>query len=236
MADPLVLLPGLMCDARAFGPQLAELGQVVPVTIAPLGQGERMEEIASGLIPQLPRRFALAGHGMGGAVAMEILRRAPERVARLALIATSPLPDTPSQATDRDTRIVGARAGRLAQVLAEHHGQSRLAHGPFRAEIAALMEEMALSLGPDTYVRQNRAMQRRRDQQATMRRCAVPTLVLCGAEDPLYPVKRQEFLAELIPGATLKVLAGAGHMPMLEQADATSDALRDWLGLPYVLR
>ena len=236
MTEPLVLLPGMMCDARAFGPQIAELGQILPVTVAPTARGERLEEIASELVSALPRRFALAGHGLGGAVAMEILRRAPDRVARLALIATSPLPDTPQQATARDTSIVRTRAGRFAEVLREDRGPDLLAPGPYRAEIHTLMTEMAQSLGPDAYLRQLRAMQRRRDQQATLRRCAVPTLVLCGAEDRIYPVKRQEFVAELVPGARLRVLPGAGHMPMLEQADATTDALRDWLGLPYVLR
>ena len=86
MADPLVLLPGLMSDARVFWPQIAELSAKTAVTVAPITQGERIEEIASGLLDQLPKRFALAGLGLGGAVALEILRRAPDRLTRLALI------------------------------------------------------------------------------------------------------------------------------------------------------
>ncbi len=91
MAEPLVLLPDMMCVARVWATQLTVLSYERPVTIAPVCVGDRIEEIASGLLSSLPAKFALCGHGMGGAIALELFRRAPERVIRLALIGTNPL-------------------------------------------------------------------------------------------------------------------------------------------------
>ena len=117
MAEPLVLLPGMMCDARLFGPQIAELSAEMAVTVAPVTRGERIEEIASGLLDLLPKRFALAGLSMGGIVAMELLRRAPDRITRIALMGTNPLAETPVIAAAREPQIVKVRSGRLMEVM-----------------------------------------------------------------------------------------------------------------------
>lgn len=228
MLDPLVLLPGMMCDARLFGPQIAELSSEGPLTVAPIGHSDRIEDLACDLLQVLPQKFALAGLSMGGIVAMEILRRAPERVCRLALMDTNPLAETPQSAAGYEPMIVGARAGRLDDVLRGFMRPDYLAPGPQRAEVLALMREMGLYLGAETFVRQARALQRRRDQQNTLRRCKVPTLVLCGEHDGLTPVKRHRFMAELIPDARLEIIADAGHLPTLENPDATTRALRSW--------
>jgi pimeloyl-ACP methyl ester carboxylesterase len=98
------------------------------------------------------------------------------------------------------------------------------------------MAEMARDLGPQVFLRQVRALQKRRDQQATLRKCKVPALVLCGAHDRLTPVKRHEFMAGLIPYAKLVVLDDAGHVPTLEAPDAVTQALREWMDQPFVLR
>lgn len=229
MKEPLVLLPGMMSDARLFGPQIAELSKDTAVMVAPVTQGERMEKIASGLLDILPKRFALAGLSMGGAVAMEIMRRAPDRVSRIALIDTHPLAETPVVSASREPLIVKVRSGRLDEVMRSEIAPTTLAPGPYRSEVLALVMDMARTLGPEIYIRQARAMQRRKDQQATLRRCKVPALVMCGAYDILFPVKRHEFMAELIPCAQLRVLEDAGHLPTLEQPEQTTAALRDWL-------
>jgi pimeloyl-ACP methyl ester carboxylesterase len=236
MAEPLVFLPGMMCDARLFGPQIAELSADHCVTVAPVTQGERIEEIASGLLDQLPARFALAGLSMGGIVAMELLRRAPDRITRIALMDTNPLAETPPVAAAREPQIVGVRTGRLEQVMRDEMKPHYLAPGPHRAEVLDLVMDMALTLGADTFVRQSRALQRRRDQQGTLRKCKVPTLVLCGAHDALCPVKRHTFMAELIPYAKLVILENAGHLPTLETPAETTQALRDWLKQPLILQ
>lgn len=234
--EALVLIPGLMADARLFAPQIEALSRTRAVMVAPATQGERIEEIASELLSQLPQKAAIAGHGLGGMVAMELLRRAPERVTRIALLDTHPLADTPQEAAAREPRIVGAKAGRLADMMREEIWPGALAPGAQRPQIMALVADMAAALGPEVFVRQSRALQRRRDQQGTLRRCKVPALVLCGLHDAICPVKRHSFLAELIPHAVLQVIETAGHLPTLEAPDETTQALRAWLRQPYVLR
>ncbi|OWU85110.1 alpha/beta hydrolase [Oceanicola sp. 22II-s10i] len=234
MAEPLVLIPGLMCDTRLFADQIAACAPDRTVTVALPTQGERMEEIASNLLDQLPHRFALIGHCIGGGVAMEILRRAPERVQRLALISTSPLADTPQQAADRETVIVKARSGQLEEALKAVMPVDVLAPGPGRLGIQARYVEMGLALGPAAFERQIRALQRRRDQQATLRKIKVPTLLACGTHDQMTPVKRHEFMAELIRGSRFVEMPEAGHLLPIEQPAALTEALRGWLTAPPV--
>lgn len=229
MAEPLVLLPGMMCDARIFAPQINALSRERAVMVAPITQGERVEEIASNILDQLPLRFALAGLSMGGIVAMEVLRRAPERVSRLCMMDTNPLAETPAEAASREPMIVGVRAGRLEEVMRQAMRPDFLAPGAGRMPVLNTVYAMAADLGPEVFINQSRALQRRRDQQSTLRKCKVPTLILCGAHDRLTPVKRHSFMAELMPAARLEVIEDAGHLPPLETPDATTAALRDWL-------
>jgi len=236
MKEPLVLLPGMMCDARVFGPQIAELSSDTAVMVAPVTMGERIEETASALLDILPKRFALAGLSMGGIIAMEILRRAPDRVTRIALMDTNPLAETPVSAANREPQIVKVRSGRLTEVMRDNIQPSHLAPGPYRGEVLDLVMDMAQTLGSEVFIRQSRVLQRRKDQQATLRKCRVPALVLCGAHDTLCPPKRHEFMAELIPYARLTVLEDSGHFPTLEQPAETTAALRSWMDQPYVLK
>ncbi|MDO6728899.1 alpha/beta fold hydrolase [Marinovum sp. 2_MG-2023] len=236
MREPLVFLPGFMCDARVFGPQVLALSADTPVMVAPVTIGERVEEIASALMSALPAKFALAGLGFGGIVAMEVMRRAPERVLRVALMDTTPLAETPQEAAAREARLVKARTGRLVEALEEELRLSGLAVSPDSAEVRAMALDMGLHLGAEVYARQTRAAVRRRDQQAVMRKCKVPAMVMCGAENVALPVKRHQFLSTLIPYARLKVIEGAGHMSPMEQPEAVIEALRDWQKQPFVLQ
>lgn len=236
MPETLVLLPGMMCDARLFVPQIADLSRDHVVTVAPITQGERVEEIASAILDGLPAKFALAGLSMGGIVAMELLRRAPERITRIALMDTNPLAETPQTAAAYEPMIIGARAGRLDEVMRGFMRPDFLAPGPQRLSVLNKVFDMARDLGPEILVRQVRALQRRRDQQAVLRKCKVPALVLCGEHDRLTPLKRHAFMAELIPSARLEVIADAGHLPTLEAPEAVTTALRAWLKQPYVLQ
>ena len=229
MKTPLVLVPGMMCDARQFWPQSGALSAGRSVQVAPATTGSTLDESAREVLSAAPRRFALAGLGMGGIVAMEVLRRGGDRISRLALMDTNCLAELPKVAAAREPQIVGARSGRLAEIMRDELKPNYLAPGAGRAAVMETVMAMALDLGVDVFVRQSRALQRRPDQQATLRKSRVPTLVLCGEHDALCPVGRHEFIAALMPNAQLEIIADAGHMPTLEQPDRVNDLLRRWL-------
>lgn len=231
MREPLVFLPGMMCDARLFGPQIAAFSTDYVVTVAPVGVGDRMEEMASDLLDALPRKFALVGAAMGGSVAMELLRRAPDRISRIALISTTSLAETPQSAADYEPLIAKLKAGLLDQAVSCVIRPDHLAPGPLRNSVLHLLAAMAESLGPEVLIRQARAWQRRRDYQSTLRRCPVPALVICGEYDTRTPVKHHDFMASLIPDAELALIQDAGHYPTLEAPDAVIATLRSWMRL-----
>lgn len=229
MRDPLVFLPPMMCDARVFSPQITAFSPGFAVTVAPLTGGDRIEEIASRLLDVLPRRFALVGHAMGGMVAMELMRRASDRVSRIALMCTNSLAETPQTAAEYEPVIIKLKAGQVPEAVQGIFPPSSLAPGTGRARIGAELVDMARNIGTQAIVPQLRAVQRRRDYQADLRRCKVPALVLCGTYDQITPVRRHELMAGLIPGAELRVIEEAGHMAPLEQPDAVNAALFEWL-------
>lgn len=159
-----------------------------------------------------------------------------ERVTRVVLISTPPLSETPQAAAGREARIVAARSGRLQGAMQEEIPLTALADTEWRGEVMALMQDMALGLGEGVFLRQSRAMQRRPDQQKTMRRIKIPALIMGGEADTLLPVKRQEFTAGLMPYGKMSVIEGAGHVPSLEQPDLVSTAIEAFLNGPVLLR
>lgn len=229
MQVPLLLLPGMMCDARLFAPQIAAFSATRPVMVMPLTGRDTVAALAEDILTHAPSRFALAGLSMGGIVAMEVITRAPERVTHLALLDTNPVAEPPERASARLPQIDAARKGQLRRIMRDEMKPNYLADGPRKAEILDLCMAMADTLGADVFVDQSRALATRPDQCDALRRVSVPTLILCGEDDTLCPLDRHEMMRDLIPGATLSVIAGAGHMPTLEQPDLTNDALRDWL-------
>ncbi|MEM9795085.1 MAG: alpha/beta fold hydrolase [Pseudomonadota bacterium] len=225
---PLVLLPGMMCDARLFAPQIAAISDRA-VMVAPLGGADSMAGLAAGVLAVAPPRFALAGLSMGGIVAMEIVAQAPERVAGLCLMDTNPLAERPEVAAARQPQIAHVRDGGLGAVMRDEMKPNYLADGPRRPAILELCMEMATALGPQVFARQSRALMARPDRQDVLRGVRVPSLVLCGAEDSLCPPARHELMRDLIPEARLVVVDGAGHLPVLERPEAVNAALSAWL-------
>ncbi|MEI2687175.1 MAG: alpha/beta hydrolase [Cypionkella sp.] len=234
--EPLVLIPGLMSDARLFLPQIVRLGSGRPLHIALPTTGDTVEQMSDAIQAGLPPRFALLGHGLGGDVALDLIRRAPDRVTRVVLMATDPLAEAPQIAAAREARMVAARSGRLAEAMREEIPPSAIADSPWRDEILALVGDMALGLGEGVFLRQSRALQRRPDQQKTMRRVKLPALVISGDADPLVPMRRQEFTANLMPYGKLSVIADCGHLASLEQPEAVGDAIEAFLNGPVMLR
>ncbi len=236
MTEPILLIPGLLCDARVFLPQIVHLGFRHPLHIALPLQGETVEQMSEAILATAPPKFILMGHGLGGDVALDILRRDNGRASRAILISTDPLAEPPATAAAREARIVAAKAGRLKEVVAQEYPETAFAPSEWRAEIMALMRDMGLTLGEGVFLRQTRALQRRPDQQKTLRRANLPLLMIAGAEDPLVPVRRQDFAAQLAPHAQLAVIEGAGHLPTLEQPEAVTARIETFLNGPMMLR
>lgn len=226
---PHVFLPGMMCDARLFGPQINALSAHHPVMCIPINRHDTVEALASEVLEMAPDRFALAGLSMGGIVAMEVVRQAPDRVERLALLDTNPLAERESVKSARQPQIAAALTGDLRRVMREEMKPNYLTDGPHQGAILDLCMAMAMEQGPDVFVRQSQALMSRPDQQETLRRFSRPSLVLCGRDDGLCPVHRHELMASLLPNAHLEIIDGAGHLPTLEQPQRTNAALIRWL-------
>jgi len=234
--ETLVMIPPLLSDARVFAHQLQVMSQFRAVMVAPPTCGERIEEIASQILSWTPSKFALCGMGFGGMVAMEMMRRAPERIIRIALLSTSPQADTPEAAAAREPHIIAARSGRWNDVLQHEINSTWMAPSSDKVDLVRQLTDMGRDLGPEVYVKQARAIQRRKDQQGMLRQIQQPTAVICGRHDGQYQLKRHEFLAELIPYAQLEIIEGAGYLPTLEAPEATTDALQRWMKQPLMLR
>ena len=234
--DPILWIPGFMQDARLFLPQIVALGAGRGMQVALPTDHDTVEAISAEILAHAPERFVLVGQGLGGDVALDILRRAPERVTRLCLIAAEPLAEPPQVAAAREAGIVAVRAGRLVEVMRDEVPPSVLADTPWRGEVLALLRDMAENLGEGVYIRQTRALQRRPDQQKTMRRVKVRALILSGEADALAAQRRAEFTAGLMPFGKLQRIAGAGHLPSLEQPEAVTAALEAFLSGPVLLR
>lgn len=224
----LLLLPGLLCDARLWRDQAAALAPLARPVVADLTQDSRIEAMAARALAAVEGRFALAGLSMGGYVAFEIMRRAPERVTRLALFDTSARADTPEQTRRRRGLIALARQGQFRGVtprlLPQLIHPSRL-DGPLAAEVMAMAERV----GRDAFLRQQEAIMHRPDSRPDLARIAVPTLVAVGAEDRLTPPELAAEMAALIPGARLRLFADAGHLPPMETPEAVTAAMAEWL-------
>ncbi|WP_170477295.1 alpha/beta fold hydrolase [Ruegeria arenilitoris] len=226
---PLICLPGMMCDARLFGPQIEALSSRMPIMTFPLSQQNSVEALAADILNNAPPLFALAGLSMGGIVAMEIVRQAPERVLRLALLDTNPLAESPEVAARRGPQMAAVRKGRLWNVMRDEMKPKYLADGPRQGSILDLCMVMATDLGPDVFLRQSQALMDRSDQSETLSAYSGKALVLCGQEDGLCPVERHQLMHDLMPRSTFTIIDGAGHLPTLEQPNETTAALVRWL-------
>lgn len=227
---PLVLLPGMMCDARLFAPQLTTLTGERPVVVLSITQHDTVQALASDVLAAAPDQFALAGLSMGGIVAMEVLRQAPDRVRALALMDTNPLAERQSVKEIRVPQIKAVQAGKLKQVMQTELKPNYITDGPNSIAILDLCLDMALDLGADVFTRQSLALMSRPDQQNTLRSYTRPSLVLTGRDDRLCPIDRHRLMADLLQNSHLEIIENAGHLPTLEQPEHTTAALSRWLG------
>ena len=226
---PILLVPGLGGSARIYTPVMSALWRFGPVTVANHIRDDSVGAIARRILSEAPPRFALAGHSMGGYIAFEIMRQAPERVAKLALINTQARPDTPEASARRLAAIARVRLGGLHDVIDELF--PLLVH-PSRAGDACLrklMHDMGDDVGAEGFVNNQTAIMARADSRPTMATIKCPTLVLTGDQDQLIPNKLSKEMAAGIAGAKLVILADCGHCPQPEQPETTAAALVEWL-------
>jgi pimeloyl-ACP methyl ester carboxylesterase len=232
MTEPLVLLPGLLCDAALWAPQVDDLrGLADPITIGDLTRHDSMGDMADAILAEAPPRFALAGLSMGGYCAQEIMRRAPERVTRLALLDTSARADSDEQRARRRGLIELAQKGAFKGVTPRL--LPLLIH-PDRLQDKALTQTvigMAERIGRDGFLRQQKAIMGRPDGRPDLARIACPTRILVGRQDALTPVALHEEMEAAIPGARLVVIEESGHLTTLERPEPVNAALEEWLSL-----
>ena len=223
---PLILIPGMMCDARMWGDTSS-----LPTSIHHYlpNQADTITDLAQMILHTAPPQFALAGLSMGGIVAMEILRQAPSRVTHLALLDTNPLAETPEANARRLPQIAKVETGGLAAVMRDEMKPNYLADTLRKPQILDLCMDMALTLGPDTFVRQSRALASRPDQTATLAAYQGPALILMGEQDRLCPRPRHDLMHALMPQSRLVIIEHAAHLPTLENPTQTTAALIRWL-------
>ena len=228
-ALPLVMIPGMMCDARVFAPQIGALSRRRAIHVATITAHDSVEDLARAVLVAAPLRFALAGLSMGGIVAMAMMLQSPERIRRLALMDTSPIADSPKAAARRARQMARVESGQLASVMRDEVLPGFLDETRQGSDIGALCMDMALGLGPEIFLKQSAALRDRPDLSEVLERCRVPALVLCGEADRLCPPEGHARMRDLVEGSRLELVPGAGHLPTLEQPAATTAALESWL-------
>lgn len=225
----MLFLPGLLNDASLFQDQITALSTVATVEVADLTHSDSIAGLAADVLKLAPAEpFVLAGLSMGGYVALEIMRQAPERVCALALLDTTARPDTPA----------GTAARRELMRLAETDLNAvmeqllpRLSH-PERMNLPAVrgvIQSMATSLGKDVFIRQQQAIMNRPDSRPSLAQIRCPTLVVCGREDLITPPVLSEEIVSDIRHAKLKIIKQCGHLSTLDQPEEVSSILLDWL-------
>lgn len=226
---PILLIPGLASSARVYNPVIPALWRFATVTVANHIRDDSMAAIARRILAEAPPRFALAGHSMGGYIAFEIVRQAPERVERLALVNTQARPDTPEATANRRAQMAAAQGGNYDKAMEALY--PLLVHPSRRddAELRRVNYEMFADITPEDFVRQQTAIIGRVDSRPTLSAIRCPTLVLTGDQDLLLPHHLSDEMAEGISGAALVTIPACGHMPQFERPEATVAALTDWL-------
>ena len=233
----LLLLPGLLCDRASWAPVVPALERHAECRIPDYATEHSLGAMAERALADAPPTFALAGHSMGGRVALEVLRRAPHRVTRLALLDTGYRSRSDGSAGDDE------RTRRFALLaLAREKGMRAMGRvwmqamvHPARLNDSALVEDILAMVArqtPDDYAAQIDALLSRPDVTGLLRGIRVPTLIACGRQDAWSPLAQHEEIASLVPGSTLVAFDDCGHMAMMERPVAVASALVAWLLRP----
>src|SRR5512146_1160885 len=228
-ALPTILVPGLLSSPRLYAEQIPELWRIGPVTVALHTRDDSMAGIARRILSSAPPRFALAGLSMGGYICFEILRQAPERIAKLVLLDTSARPDAPEQSEQRRSQIDMARNGRLGEVADMLFPRMVHARRWGDESLRRIWRTMAQEVGPEGFSNQQTAIMARPDSRPGLAAIGCPTLVIVGDGDVLTPPERAEEIASGIPGARLSVIRDSGHLSTLAQPAAVMRSMAQFL-------
>jgi pimeloyl-ACP methyl ester carboxylesterase len=234
VTETLILIPGLLCDATVWKPQVAAFGGRVQTVVADHGLLNSLGAMAEAIIERAPARFAVAGHSMGGRVALEVYRRVPERVTALALLDTGCHPVAPGEAGQKEAAgryallEAAKREGMRAMAWLWLQGMVHRTRLEERPLVDAILDMMA-SKTPEIFEAQIQALLSRQDARPLLNQISCPTLVLCGHEDSWSPVKQHQDIAAAIRNSKLVTVPECGHMSTLERPDAVNAALGDWL-------
>ncbi|MGV3579571.1 alpha/beta fold hydrolase [Brevundimonas sp.] len=226
--EPVVFLPGLLCDQALWRPQIDALSDRVAPMVADMTLDDSIQDMAARVLAAAPPPFSLAALSMGGYVALEIMRRSPERVRRLAFIDTSARPDTAERAERRRASLTNSERGRFLGVTSALMG-SLVHESKTQGPVADSLRAMAGRVGGEAFLRQQTAILNRPDARDVLPGIRVPTLIAVGDEDRLTPPSVADDMYRMIPGARLHVFQRCGHLPVLEQPEETSLILREWL-------
>lgn len=226
---PLILGPGLMNTPRLWEHQTEHLADIADIGIVDTRKDTSLAAMAQRMLDSAPPTFAYAGLSMGGYMAFEMMRMAPERVVKLALLDTAAYNDTPERSAVRRDMIALAEKGDFETVK---RNTMPIFLSPARLhdrEIVGIANGMCDEVGPQVFVQQMTAIMQRRDSRDTLRDIRVPTLVICGRQDQGTPLAASEEIAAGIPGSRLAVVEDCGHLSTIEQPQAVTTLLRDWL-------
>jgi len=226
---PIVLVPGLLCTAEAFASQIAALWPFGPITVASTLEGDTVAEMAAAILASAPPRFALAGISMGGYICLEIMRQAPERVLKLALLDTSARADTADQIEKRRALVAQAKSGDFPALAAQLLNSIMHPAHQNDSTLRDVNERMAKIVGRDGFARQMAAIMARVDSRSSLAMISIPTLILVGDCDSVTSPDRSEEMAAAILGARLIVVPECGHASTMEQPEAVNRALVEWI-------
>lgn len=227
--ETLYLIPGLLCNQRLWAAQCQALASRADLRVVDTTVCDRLDDLVSLILDAAPRRFALAGLSMGGYVCFEIMRRAPKRVSRLALLDTSPNEDSPDRFETRHQLMRLVEAGRFEAVIEAM--LPALVHSDRLqdSELCGTIRTMAREVGPEGFLTQQALIMGRPGSFADLANYRLPTLVLCGRQDILTPPRVHENMAARLPQSELRMIERCGHLSPLEQPGSVTTALRRWL-------
>lgn len=227
--EPLVLLPGTLCDRAMWEEQVEELSNIAEIIIGDVGQHSSIQELADSVLEDAPEEFSIVGFSLGGIVALEIMRIAPERINKLALISTNPFPPTKEQQVLWEKYIEMIENNQFIEVVKRKLYPALVSKPNQSGTTLEKVLNMAKNIGPKAYINQLKSVMTRNDQRPILKKINCPTVIIVGELDKVCPVELSDYLNKNIEDSQKVVIEGAGHLITLEKPYETSQILKQWM-------